>query len=89
MTEVEQERADSLKLLMQAAYERGRADERADVVAEVRSEAQLCDCFAREAGECACGAWDREPGQRTYKRAYIEDIADAIARREHPKGTDK
>ena len=51
-----------------AAYERGRADERAAVVVWLRSEAQLCDCHAREAGECACGAWDSEPGQRSYKR---------------------
>lgn len=54
--------------------------ERSKIVAWLRAEAQLCDCFAREEGECACGAWGSEPGERSYKRAYIEDLADAIER---------
>ena len=52
--------------------------EREAIVYWLRAEAQLCDCFAREDGECACGAWDTELGERSYKRVYIEDIADAI-----------
>jgi hypothetical protein len=57
--------------------------EREAIVAWLRAEAQLCDCFAREDGECACGAWDTEVGERSYKRVYIEDIADAIEARAH------
>jgi hypothetical protein len=49
------------------------------IVEWLRSEAQLCDCFARSSTECACGAWDNEPAERSYKTAYVEDIADAIA----------
>jgi hypothetical protein len=57
--------------------------ERAKVVQWLRAEAQLCDCNAYEEGECACGAWDSEPGERSYKRANIEDLADAIEARAH------
>lgn len=57
--------------------------ERAAVVAWLRREAQLCDCHAYEEGECACGAWGSEPGERSYKRGYVEDYADAIERGEH------
>ena len=56
--------------------------EREAIVAWLRAEAQLCDCAALEDSECACGAWGGEVGERTYKRAYIEDIADAIERGE-------
>jgi hypothetical protein len=52
--------------------------ERAAVVAWLRSEAQLCDCYAYEEGECACGAWGTQPGERSYKTASVEDLADAI-----------
>ena len=65
--------------------ERTAEQERAAIVAWMRADAQLCDCLAREEGECACGAWDSEPGERSYKRAYIEDIADAIERGDHLK----
>ena len=58
-------------------------NERDKIIAWLRAEAQLCDCHAREEGECACGAWDSEPGERSYKTAYIEDLADAIERGEH------
>jgi hypothetical protein len=57
--------------------------ERAAVVAWLREDAQKCDCAAREESECACGAWGGEVGERTYKRVYIEDIADAIEARAH------
>jgi hypothetical protein len=57
--------------------------EREAVVAWLRAEAQMCDCFAYEQGECACGAWDSEPGERSYKRANIEDLADAIEAGQH------
>lgn len=62
----------------QLAEARGEPDR---IVEFVRAEAQTCDCFAREEGECACGAWDSEPGERSNKRAYVEDIADAIEKR--------
>lgn len=60
--------------------------ERAKVVAWLRSEAKLCDCFAHDPGECACGAWDSELGERSYKRANVEDLADAIERGDHLDG---
>lgn len=63
--------------------EQARAEERAAIVAWLRAEAQLCDCHAFNEGECACGAWDSEPGERSYKTGYYEDIADAIENGEH------
>lgn len=55
------------------------ADERqAAIVSALRDDAQRCDCFARSEGECTCGAWDTEPGERSYKRKGVEDIADWI-----------
>jgi hypothetical protein len=59
--------------------------EREAIVYWLRCDAQLCDCAARAGSECACGAWDSEPGERSYKRVYIEDIADAIENGEHLK----
>lgn len=53
------------------------------IVEWLRADAQMCDCFAREEGECACGAWYSELGERSHKTACIEDIADAIERGEH------
>lgn len=61
-------------------------DDVAGIVAWLRAEAQLCDCHAHEQGECACGAWDTEPGERSYKRANIEDLADAIERGDFRQG---
>ena len=46
--------------------------ERERIVAWLRAENGLCDCFARSEGECACGAWD------DYKRVPLCDLADAI-----------
>lgn len=71
---------------VETPIERTAEQERAAIVAWLRADAQLCDCLAREEGECACGAWDSEPGERSYKRAYIEDIADAIERGDHHSG---
>ena len=51
--------------------------ERAEIVAWLRKEAGLCDCFARSSGECACGAWD------DCKRVDPRELADAIERGEH------
>jgi hypothetical protein len=68
-----------------AFLEAGGDAERARLVAWLRAEAQLCDCFARSSGECACGAWDAEPGERSYKRVSVEDLADAIERGEYWK----
>ena len=63
--------------------EQDRQDERAAVVEWLRGEAQICDCFAREEGECACGAWDAYPGERSHKRMDVEGLADAIERGDH------
>lgn len=41
-----------------AALNRGIEIERTRTVALLREENGQCDCFAREEGECACGAWD-------------------------------
>ena len=62
------------------------AAERAKVVAWLRNEAQTCDCFAYDESECACGAWDSEPGERSYKRANIEDLADKLEALAHHEG---
>ncbi len=74
-----------LSPLRRKDIEAGGKVEREAIVYWLRTEAQLCDCFAREDGECACGAWDTEVGERSYKRVYIEDIADAIEGGEHLK----
>jgi hypothetical protein len=34
----------------------------------LEADAELCDCFARSEGECACGAWD------DYKTAPVENM---------------
>ena len=57
-------------------------DELARVVAWLRQEAELCDCFARSASECACGAWD------DYKRIDPRELADRLARHEHRETND-
>ena len=31
-------------------------------------QSEVCDCFAREPGECACGAWD------DYKRVAMPNL---------------
>jgi hypothetical protein len=54
-------------------------DERqAAIVAALRKDAHCCDCFAYSADECACGARGSEPGERSFKRKYVEDVADWI-----------
>lgn len=47
----------------------------ADVVEWLHSENGLCDCFARSATECACGAWD------DYKEWPLERTAQEITNR--------
>lgn len=54
--------------------------ERARIVAWLRAENSKCDCFAREAGGCACGAWD------DYKQWPLLAAADAIERNEYGGG---
>lgn len=63
---------------MQVAFVAGYTVAQRDAVAMLRALAQTCDCFAREPGECGCGAWDTDPGERSYKRNYVEDMADMI-----------
>lgn len=55
-----------------AGYERGRRETVERIVAWLRKENGLCDCNARSAGECGCGAWD------DYKQWPLERTADAI-----------
>jgi hypothetical protein len=77
---------DRMDKIIAAGEECGEAfalAERRAIVEWMRSEAQKCDCFAREDSECACGAWGGEVGERTYKRVYIEDIADAVESEVH------
>ena len=62
---------------IQAYGDQRAADERAKVVEWLRAENSLCDCFARSASECGCGAWD------DYKTKPLCDTADAIERGEH------
>lgn len=57
------------------------AEAAARIVAWLRSENGACDCFAREAGECACGAWD------DYKTMPLLAVADMIENGDHRKGT--
>lgn len=55
------------------------ADERqAAIVRALRKDAHRCDCFAYEEGECTCGAWGSDPEERSFKRKYVEDVADWI-----------
>jgi hypothetical protein len=56
-----------------------RQAERAAIVAWLRQDNGQCDCHAREATECACGAWD------DYKTRPLLDIATAIETGEHLK----
>ncbi len=60
-----------------AQREAEKLDERAAIVAWLRAEAILCDCHAREADECACGAW------HDSKMVDIAIIADRVERGEH------
>ena len=54
-------------------------DERqAAIVRALRTDAHRCDCFAYEEDECTCGAWASEPDERSFKRKYVEDVADWI-----------
>lgn len=47
----------------------------ADVVEWLLKENGLCDCHARSAGECGCGAWD------DHKQWPLERTADEITQR--------
>jgi hypothetical protein len=60
--------------------------EREQIVAWLRAEAKLCDCHAHSASECVCGAWDGLLDERSFKRVYVEDVADAIERGDY-RGT--
>lgn len=54
-------------------------DERqAAIVRALRADAHRCDCFAYSYDECTCGAWAYEPGERSFKRKSVEDVADWI-----------
>ena len=64
---------------MDQAFARHRMEERASIVAWLKKENGLCDCFARSESEGACGAWD------DYKTVPIERIWQAIEVGEHLK----
>ena len=53
------------------------------IVAWLREENELCDCFARSETECGCGAWD------SYKTVLLSRIWEAIERGEHRVKTDE
>lgn len=55
-----------------AGYELGQRETVERIVAWLRKENSLCDCYARSEGECGCGAWD------DYKQWPLERTADAI-----------
>ena len=83
--ELERLRNVSLEIIAahrEAAFEAGREAERCAILEWLREEARLCDCFAREAGECACGAWD------DYKTMPVERLADATENKEHRNDAD-
>jgi len=46
-----------LQYMLQKREDETRAALVAEIVAFIREDAGLCDCFARSEGECACGAW--------------------------------
>lgn len=54
--------------------------ERAAIVEWLREENRLCDCFAREEGECACGVW-----YDSDKEWPLTRVADAIEAGDHIK----
>lgn len=45
------------------------------------SDAELCDCFAHSASECACGAWD---DRKTYGADKIPAAIRALAGKDRP-----
>lgn len=61
------------------AFARHRLTEREAVIAWLKRENGLCDCFARSEGECGCGAW------QDYKTVPLERIWDALEAGEHLK----
>ena len=75
------EAADKIVAAFDPAIAKARAEgERratAAIVAWLRSDNGLCDCAARSAGECGCGAWD------DYKTRPLLGIADDIERGDH------
>lgn len=80
---LENEEAPVTAMLAIIARERAAArpvierEATAAIVAYLRDDNGRCDCSARSAGECACGAWD------DYKQLPLEVIADRIERGEH------
>ena len=71
--EIERNRAEITRLT--EAHAAGYQQAIADVVEWLHSENGLCDCFARSATECSCGAWD------DYKEWPLERTAQEITRR--------
>lgn len=51
-----------------------------EIVAWLRAENKLCDCFARSSGECACGVWDGMDKSWT-----LDQVATAIESGSHRK----
>lgn len=72
--------AEAFAAHREAAEQRGREQERAAVVAWLRADNSLCDCFARSEDECVCGAWDN------YKTRPLLQIAADIESGQHREG---
>lgn len=64
--------ASNPRNVLTEAYASGAADERSRLVRWLTKESETCDCFAREEGECVCGAWGG------YKQVPISAIIAAI-----------
>lgn len=55
----------------------GARQEREAIVAWLKRENGLCDCYARSEGECGCGAWD------DYKQWPLERVWETIKSGQH------
>lgn len=64
-------------MLFAAHREAAAKAERDRIVAWLRCDNSLCDCFAHGEGECACGGWS------DYKTRPLLDIANDIESGEH------
>lgn len=82
MTEITQADTHIISMTVAAfktSQEQSRMEDRAAIVAWLRSENGRCDCFAYEDNECACG------GRDEYKTWPLEQTAERIEAGEYLK----